>query len=125
MLDASLTRLRAETGRAPIVITGVLGAARARPLLTTIAKHAAEIHLCVPNQARACSYAELEALLPADFRGRIMRATVEGLFPTADRCAAGGPDDVVVVTGSIYLLGEVMARIEPQRGVGEGRLQDF
>jgi dihydrofolate synthase/folylpolyglutamate synthase len=125
MLDASLTRLAAETGRKPIVITGVLGAARARPLLETIARHAAEIHFCVPNQARACSYAELESLLPVNFRGRVVRATVEGLFPTPARCTAGGPDDVVVVTGSIYLLGEVMARIEPERGPGEGRLQDF
>ena len=31
----------------------------------------------------------------------------------------------VVVTGSIYLLGEIMARLAPQRGPGEGRLQDF
>jgi dihydrofolate synthase/folylpolyglutamate synthase len=31
----------------------------------------------------------------------------------------------VVVTGSIYLLGEVLARLEPQRGPGEGHLQDF
>jgi dihydrofolate synthase/folylpolyglutamate synthase len=31
----------------------------------------------------------------------------------------------VIVTGSIYLLGEVLARIEPERGAGEGRLQDF
>jgi dihydrofolate synthase/folylpolyglutamate synthase len=40
-------------------------------------------------------------------------------------CTAGGPDDVIVVTGSIYLLGEVLTRLEPQRGPGEGRLQDF
>ena len=26
-------------------------------------------------------------------------------------CTAGGPDDTLVVTGSIYLLGEVMARL--------------
>jgi len=37
----------------------------------------------------------------------------------------GGPDDVIVVTGSIYLIGEVLARIEPGCGAGEGRLQDF
>ena len=35
------------------------------------------------------------------------------------------PDDVIVLTGSIYLLGEVLCRLEPQRGPGEGRLQDF
>jgi dihydrofolate synthase/folylpolyglutamate synthase len=128
VLETGLTRLVAETGRAPVVITGVLGAARARPLLDTICRHAKEIHLVVPNQARACSHAELEALLPPEFAARgglVKRATVEGLFPTRDRCTAGGPEDVVVVTGSIYLLGEVMARIEPARGAGEGRLQDF
>jgi dihydrofolate synthase/folylpolyglutamate synthase len=64
-------------------------------------------------------------LVPADFSGPRHRAEVAQLFPTTGGCAAGGPDDVLVVTGSIYLLGEVMARLEPQRGGGEGRLQDF
>jgi dihydrofolate synthase/folylpolyglutamate synthase len=50
---------------------------------------------------------------------------LEELFPTKDRCEVGGPDDLVVVTGSIYLLGEILARIEPERGANEGRLQDF
>jgi dihydrofolate synthase / folylpolyglutamate synthase len=107
------------------VITGVLGAVRARPLLETIARHASEIHLVVPQQGRACTHAELEALIPADFKGRVFHAKVETLFPTPDACSAGGPNDVVVVTGSIYLLGEIMARLEPARGAGEGRLQDF
>jgi dihydrofolate synthase/folylpolyglutamate synthase len=128
VLEANLTHLVAETGRAPVVITGVLGVARAQPLIETICRYAQEIHFVVPNQARACSHAELEALVPADFRargGRVVRATVEGLFPSAGRCTAGGADDVVVVTGSIYLLGEVMARLGPGSGAGEGRLQDF
>ena len=64
-------------------------------------------------------------MIPADFRGQVAATTVEALFPLAGGCVAGGPDDVVVVTGSIYLLGEVMVRLEPQRGPGEGRLQDF
>ncbi len=125
VLDTNLAHLVAETGRAPVVITGVLGVARAGPLLETIARHAREIHLTVPQQARACTYEELEALVPTDFRGRIVRTTVPKLFPAPTHCTAGGPDDIVVVTGSIYLLGEVMARLEPQRGAGEGRLQDF
>ena len=128
MLDTSLARLVAETGRAPIVITGVLGAVRARPLLETICRFAKEIHFVVPQQARACGYEELEGMVSAAFfarGGRVVRSTVEGLFPTTDNCTAGGADDVIVLTGSIYLLGEVMARLAPQRGPGEGRLQDF
>jgi len=125
VLEANLARLEAETGRRPVIITGALGARRAGALLATAARHARELHLVVPHQARACSYEELEALIPADFKGTVVRATVETLFPRPDLCTAGRPDDPVVVTGSIYLLGEVLARIEPQRGLGEGRLQDF
>jgi dihydrofolate synthase/folylpolyglutamate synthase len=112
VLDASLAHLVAETGRAPVVITGVLGAARARPLIEAIARHAGEIHFVVPQQPRACAHAELEALVPAGYRGRVVRSSVGELFPARDRCTAGGPDDVIVVTGSIYLLGEVMARLQ-------------
>lgn len=125
VLDGLLAKLAAETGRKPVVVTGVLGAARARPLLETIARHAAEIHLVMPQQSRATSFEELEALIPKTFAGRVARATVAGVFPDAATCAVGGRDDTVVVTGSIYLLGEVMARIEPQRGAIESRLQDF
>jgi dihydrofolate synthase/folylpolyglutamate synthase len=125
VLDSNLQHLSAETGRAPIVITGALGAARAKPLLETISRHAKEIHLVVPQQARACSHDELAALVPANFAGPVVRASVEGLFPASGQCTAGGPEDVIVVTGSIYLLGEVMARLQPERGAGEGRLQDF
>jgi dihydrofolate synthase/folylpolyglutamate synthase len=64
-------------------------------------------------------------LVPQDFAGLVVRNTVEALFPSAETCTAGEPDDVIVVTGSIYLLGEIMARLQPERGRGEGRLQDF
>lgn len=113
VLDDNLRKVKTATGRAPIVITGVLGEARARPLLEAIARHAGEIHFVVPQQPRACSWAQLEALLPVDYPGRVHRSTVAALFPAADRCAVGGPDDMVVVTGSIYLLGEVMTRLGP------------
>jgi len=125
VLDENLRRLEAETGRKPVVIVGALGARRAGPLLAVIGRHAREIHLVVPKQARASNHAELTALLPPNFRGGVVRATVEGLFPGPGICTAGGADDVIVVTGSIYLLGEVLERLEPERGPGEGRLQDF
>jgi dihydrofolate synthase/folylpolyglutamate synthase len=125
VLDANLTKLVAEAGRKPVVVTGALGEYRARALLEVIARHASEIHLAVPHQARACGYEELEHCVPATFRGRVVRTTLGEVFPEPDRCAIGGAGDTVVVTGSIYLIGEVFERIEPGRGAGEGRLQDF
>ncbi len=125
VLDANLRRLVAERGQPPVVVTGVLGAARARPLLETICRYARAIYLVIPAQSRACSYEELEALIPAGFCGRVERSTVAELFPEPGVCRAGTPDEMVVVTGSIYLLGEVLARVEPARGPIEGRLQDF
>jgi dihydrofolate synthase/folylpolyglutamate synthase len=102
-----------------------LGVARARPLLETISRYAAEIHLVMPQQSRASSFEELEALIPENFTGKVRRTTVAGVFPAAGVCTVGGLTDTVVVTGSIYLLGEVLARIEPERGAIENRLQDF
>jgi len=125
VLDANLAALRQETGRAPIIVVGALGAARGSALLEVVSRHAAELRLVVPKQARACSWEELEGLVPRAFAGRVVRDEVESLFPAPDLCTAGNADDVLVVTGSIYLLGEVLARLEPQRGPGEGRLQDF
>jgi dihydrofolate synthase/folylpolyglutamate synthase len=111
VLDSNLSRLARETGRAPVVVTGVLGLARARPLIQTIARHAAEIYFVMPNQPRACSHAELESLVPLGFGGALRRGDVAKLFPAPGVCAVGGPQDVVVVTGSIYLLGEVLRRL--------------
>lgn len=124
-LDANLAQLTRETGRAPVVITSALGAARARALLEMICRHTRELHLVVPNQPRACSHEELERFVPASYRRRVVRATVEELFPAPDCCTVGVADDPVVVTGSIYLLGEVMARLDPSRGPLESALQDF
>lgn len=125
VLDQNLQQLVAETGRAPVIVAGALGEFRARALLEVVGRYAKEIHLVVPHQARASSFEEMLALVPADQRARVHRGTLETIFPDAHTCTVGGPGDTVVVTGSIYLLGEVLERIEPGRGAGEGKLQDF
>ena len=125
VLERNLQQLIAATGRKPIIVAGALGEFRARPLLDVICRHAQQVHLVTPKQARASSFEELIALVPVEKRTLVHRGTVGQLFPDACTCTVGGKDDTVVVTGSIYLLGEVLERIEPGRGAGEGKLQDF
>lgn len=125
VLDANLARLATETGRAPIIVAGVLGEARARPLIEVFCRHAREIHFVVPAQSRACSFEQLAALVPPTYPGRVMRGSVGELFPGPTSCTIGYSGDSVVVAGSIYLAGEVLARLDPRRGPHEGHLQDF
>jgi len=125
VLEQNLATYIKESARPLVIITGSLGLARASALLTTVSRYAKDIYLIVPNQSRACTYEQLEGLIPKEFKGRVFRSTVEGLFPNPNTCLAGSAEDSVLVTGSIYLLGEILARIQPERGPQEGRLQDF
>jgi dihydrofolate synthase/folylpolyglutamate synthase len=94
---------------APTVIVGALGVDRARPLVAAAAKAAGRLVLVRPDNERACSVEELAAFVPADFRGEVHRASVAELFPSPAACTAEG--ETVVVLGSLYLVGEVLARL--------------
>ena len=124
-LDASLAELTLATGRPPIVVVGVLGVDRARPLMEVIGRRAREIHLVRPQQNRACTFEELESAATPECRNRLLRTTIEAVFPSPGSCQIGEPSDTVVVTGSIYLAGEVLARLDPTQGPFESHLQDF
>ena len=124
-LDGALESLATEQGRRPIVVAGVLGLSRARPLIDVLSRRAREIHFVRPAQSRACSFEELESLVAPDSNVPVFRHAVADLFPSATFCRVGEVGDVVVVTGSLYLAGEVLARLDPTRGPYEGHLQDF
>jgi len=123
-LAVNLARLVIKLGHHPVIVVGCLGAARAGALMNVVARFAREIHLVVPDQARACSHASLRQFLPADYPGTVRDTTVKHLFE-GDGLAHLPAQETVVVTGSIYLAGEVMAQLKPDLGPGEGRLQDF
>ncbi len=123
-LDRNLELLRETTGRKPVVITGTLGESRARALMKVIARHAREIRLLRANQTRATPFEVLESILAEEFDGPVSRASLEELFPAPGVCLAGGEGDSVVLTGSIYLIGEVMERLESSSPIAETQLQD-
>lgn len=123
-LDAHLQALAQETGRPPVVITGSLGERRADALFSVIARHAAAIHLIRPAQPRALPYDVMESLVPASYSGPIHRSKVRDLFPSPGVCTVGHRDQTVVITGSIYLIGEVMEALDYPHAVSESILQD-
>lgn len=122
-LDRNLEALRARTGRKPVVLVGALGEVRARALLAVLARHAREIYLLQPDQPRATPFEILESFLDGAFEGPVMRSSVDRIFPEPDRCTVGEEGDTVVLTGSIYLIGEVMERLAPRASVSEAALQ--
>jgi folylpolyglutamate synthase/dihydropteroate synthase len=52
--------------------------------------------------------ADLKKLIPKSFLGRTKIASVKDLFPTPQQCLVSG--STIVVIGSLYLAGEVLAR---------------
>ena len=92
----------------PTIVVGALGRERARPLVEVAARHAGRLVLVRPDNERACTVEELAALVPAAFRGELVRSAPAELFPAAATCTALG--ETVVVLGSLYLVGEVLAR---------------
>ena len=125
VLEVALRRLVNEIGGKPLIVAGVLGEFRARALLDVIGRYAREIHAVTPQQARATPYADLVQLASPATRALMRESSVARIFPDAATCTLGAPGDTIVVTGSIYLLGEILERLEPRRGAGEGKLQDF
>ncbi|MFP4070246.1 MAG: bifunctional folylpolyglutamate synthase/dihydrofolate synthase [Opitutales bacterium] len=123
VLEENLRDLRDREGRKPVVLAGTLGEDRARSLMPVIARHAREIHLVRPDQPRACETPFLESCLPGGHGIPVRHSSVAEAFPAPSHCALGESGDTIVVTGSIYLLGEVLQRLDGAPNTG-GRLQD-
>lgn len=122
-IEKSLSALFAETGKKPQIITGILGAERAQPLLAVFAKFADAIHFVRPAQERACSFEELKKYVPAEYCGAIRETSVTALFPEKDFCSLATPNgEPIVVAGSCYLAGEVLAALSGE--TAESAFQD-
>lgn len=124
-LDAMLAKHFEERGARPTIIAGVLGVERARPILRTISKHARRIVLVRPSQDRACTLEELRSCIPTEFRGEISESDIASLFPDAGNCSlATAENESLIVAGSCYLAGEVIAALAGTSNREGAALQD-
>jgi len=125
-LESNLSDRMAKGGLPLDVVVGIMGDYRARSIMPVIARFARSITLVMPQQSRSSSFDSLEACVPDDFQGEINRGSIEELFPGKGECSLDWPDDhAVLVTGSIYLIGEIWERYYEASPVGQGMLQDF
>ena len=126
-LDENLEKLVEESNDAkPDIVMGVMGEYRALSLVPVAAKWARRLTFVVPFQNRASSTDELARHVPSDFKGAVVCSTVAELFPARGECALDvETDHPLVVTGSIYLIGEIWDRYYEDSPFGQGALQDL
>ncbi len=123
-LEENLRKLVERTGSKPDMAVGTLGTFRIRPLIQTVSKFARNLYLIQPRQPRAADFDSLCREIPKSFRGGVFRSSIPGLFPVQGLCQWGSEAKTLVVTGSIYLVGEVADRLFHQIPVEDSFLQD-
>lgn len=124
-LDENLSYLESELGHKPWIVAGTLGEFRAKFLIPVAARHARELFLLETQQPRSATFEDLRRWIPDGVDLPVINANKETLFPSIQSCSIGEPGDTIVVTGSIYLLGEVLERLTGQEAETGAALQDL
>mgnify|MGYP003123896567 FL=1 len=106
------------------VIVGSLGLDRAWAVMRVIAPYARRIFVVRPSQPRALTFGEMRSVVPNDFKGEVLESSVEELFPGGDISKVPNGTDPVLLTGSIYLIGEILGRVQSAGQGSSGELQD-
>lgn len=108
-LDRQLKSLSRQ-GVGPLsIVTSVLGMERARVIIPVLANYAAEIYLVKSKQPRACSIEDLSSCIPASYTGSIVRCDeLPDWIKRAQTDSLPKGIQGCVVTGSLYLVGEVI-----------------
>jgi dihydrofolate synthase/folylpolyglutamate synthase len=124
-LAENLESLLRDEGIRPIVITACSQESRAVSLMQTIAPYAQAIHLIELEQAGSASRKFLRQCLKKNKACcPILDAQLDALFPSIGHCSLADSKACILVTGSIYLIGAVLERFEPNGFDSSLSLQD-
>lgn len=114
----NLESLASKEGKKPVIVAGFTGnAARAKEMLPMLKDHSSRVILVRPAHDRG--------LPPEDYNQSEEVGNVQNIFPRPGVCNIDPVDATVVVTGSLYLVAEVMGRLEEgSSGSRQQQLQD-
>ena len=112
----------ASLGKTVEVWFGSLGEDRAREIIQAVLPFSCAIRFFRPSQPRACSIQSLVGMIPDTFYGKISTGKIDCIdeyFARADK------DRIILMTGSIYLLGEILSVVKNFKKNRETELQDL
>jgi dihydrofolate synthase/folylpolyglutamate synthase len=109
---------RLAAGRPVRVLFGVMRDKAWRSMLQSIGSLATEVVLTRPRQARSCDPAELAAAVTGP-----VRVHPDPIAAYRELLAASAPHEVVLVTGSLFLVGDVLAALDPALAAEAAREQ--
>ncbi len=108
-IEALVADVRARAaGRRVRILFGVMRDKEWQTMLRTLGEVATEIVLTRPRQPRSAAPEELAAAAPCPVR--VHEDPIEAYRALVARSA---PDDVVVVAGSLFLIGDVLPLTDP------------
>ncbi|MBP52549.1 MAG: bifunctional folylpolyglutamate synthase/dihydrofolate synthase [Opitutae bacterium] len=100
-----------------------MGADRGKKLIEAITSFKPNrIVLFQPDQPRACSHKLLKSMIPNAYQGRISFGSWNNIGRELKQC---NDDPLVLVTGSIYLVGRVLSEIDNRSDSDNSSLQDL
>ena len=95
-----------------LVWFGSMGEDRATEILQVLCEFAAEIRFFQPGQPRACSFEVLQHLVPEKYSGNLQLGEITNVVPYLDQINS---NQILLITGSIYLLGEIMEIVKSKK----------
>lgn len=95
----------------PEIWVGVLGEDRAEDIIKVVAEFAVSLKLFEVQQPRACSIHSLRSLIPDSFTGEVLAFDLEKAKKELRKACS---NKTILVTGSIYLIGDVLALLADQ-----------
>ncbi|MBI3769341.1 MAG: bifunctional folylpolyglutamate synthase/dihydrofolate synthase [Deltaproteobacteria bacterium] len=116
-IDVLVEEMRVLAAGRPLrVLFGVMRDKAWPLMLQALAGIATEFVVTRPRQARSADPHEVAAAARPP-----VRVVADPVLAYEDVCARSGSDDVILVTGSLFLVGDLLAAIDPARAVDAER----